>query len=269
MKKMIITVAPTGPLTTKKDNPKAAISPEEIANTVYESYKAGAAIAHIHARNTEGKPTGDLNVFREIIDRIKEKCDINIQVSSGIGLDVPIEARIKLVELNTKMMSLNLGSMNFANGVFLNPPDMIDQLARMMFERGIKPELEVYDMGHIRIAYELLEKGLLKEPLQFSFVMGVRGGINSSPKNLLNMVEAIPDGSIWQVISIGKHQLFMSVIAMGLGGNARVGMEDNVFYRKGELAKDDAQFVKRVVRIAKELDRDIVTAAEAKNILNI
>jgi 3-keto-5-aminohexanoate cleavage enzyme len=269
MRKMIITVAPTGPLTSKKDNPNVAISPEEISNTIYESYKAGAAVAHIHARNKEGKPTADLSVFREIIDRIEEKCDINIQISTGVGLDVAVGERIKLVNLNPKMMTLNLGSMNFGNGVFLNPPDMIERLAKMMIERNIKPELEVYDMGHIRIALELLERGFLKEPLQFSFVMGVRGGIISSPKNLINMLEAVPEGSIWQVISIGRHQLLMSIMGMGMGGNVRVGMEDNVFFHKAELAKNDTQFVERIIRIARELKKDIATSEEARNILNI
>lgn len=267
--KLIITVAPTGPLTTKANNPNFAQTPEEIANTVYESYLAGAAVAHIHARDEEGKPTARLDVFREIIERIRAKCDINIQVSTGVGLDVPIEDRIKLLELRPTMASLNVASMTFANGVFLNPPWMVEEMINRMNELHIQPELEVYDVGHIELALEYYRRGLLKPPLQWSFVLGVRGGISSSIKNLMTLLDYLPEGSYWQVITIGRHQLAMSMVAMAIGGNVRVGMEDNVYYAKGVLAKNDAQFVERVVRLARELGREIATPEDVRQMLNL
>ncbi len=201
---VVVTVAPTGPIATKADNPHLPTSPEEIAEAVADAYRAGASVAHIHLRDEHQRPTADLDIARRTIGLIAERCPVLIQLSTGVGLGVPFEERERLVELRPRMATLNPCSMSFGDGEFRNPPDKVRRLAARMRDLGIKPELEIYDTGHLEACLRLWQEGLLAEPLQFSLVLGVRGGMAATADNLLTMVRRLPPGAIWQVIAIGR-----------------------------------------------------------------
>jgi len=269
MEKLIITVALTGAETTKNQNPNLPVTPKEIAKAAYEAEQAGASIIHLHVRDKNGKPTQSVEIFKETIALIRERCNAIIQVSTGGAIGMTPEERIAPVYLKTEMASLTTGSVNFGEGVFLNPPDYIEYFARVMMENNIKPEIEVFEAGMIKNAVKLVEKGLLSKPLHFDFVMGVPGGIPGEPKDLLYLIDSIPPGSTWSVAGIGRYELTLGVMAIILGGHVRVGFEDNIYYKKGVLAESNAQLVERIVRIAKEFDREVATPDEARSILGI
>jgi uncharacterized protein (DUF849 family) len=183
-------------------------------------------------------------------------------MSTGVGLDVPFEEREKLVELRPRMATLNPCSMSFGSGEFLNPPAAVRRLARRMQELGVKPELEVYDTGHLDAVLRLRDEGLLDDPLQFSIVLGIQGGAAATPVNLIEMVRRLPEGCIWQVIAIGRANLALTGIALAMGGNARAGMEDTLYLGKGRPARGNDALVARAVALAKDLDQDIATVEE-------
>jgi 3-keto-5-aminohexanoate cleavage enzyme len=265
----IITIATTGPIASKADNPALPTQPEEIADAVYEGYKAGAAIAHIHVRDEQDRPTADLGIARRTMDLISERCPILIQLSTGVGLSVPFEEREALVELRPRMATLNPCSMSFGVGEFRNPPDGVRRLAGRMQDLGVKPELEIYDTGHLDACMRLFDEGLLAEPLQFSIVMGVRGGMAATPQNLMTMVSRLPKGAAWQVIAIGRANLELTAIGLALGGNARAGMEDTLYLRKGELAPSNSPLVSRAVELARALDRPVADVDQAASLLGL
>jgi uncharacterized protein (DUF849 family) len=267
---VVITVAPTGPIASKSDNPHLPTQPEEIADAVAAAHAAGAAVAHIHLRDAQDRPTADPSVARRTMDLIAERCPILIQLSTGVGLDVPFEERAALVELRPRMATLNPCSMSFGAGEFRNPPAQVRRLAARMRELGVKPELEVYDTGHLEACLRLRDDGLLDdEPMQFSIVLGVAGGMAATPENLLTMVSRLPEGSIWQVIAIGRANLRLTAIALALGGNARAGLEDALYLRKGELSPGNLPLVERTVRLARDLDLPIAGVAETERLLNL
>lgn len=269
MEKLIITVATTGAITTREDTPYLPITPAEIAEEVYRAWNAGASIAHVHVRDEQGNPTMKYEIFQETVERIREKCDIILNLTSSGGLDLKEEDRLRVCELQPELASLDAGSMNFGRHVFLNPPDFLERLAAKMQQHGVKPEFEVFETGMINNAMMLAKQGLIKPPYLFQFVLGVPGGMPASPKNLLHLYESIPKDSIWSVIGIGRAQLPMNTMAILMGGHVRVGMEDNVYYRPGELAKTNAQFVERIVRLARELGREVATVEDARKILKL
>jgi uncharacterized protein (DUF849 family) len=265
----IITVATTGPIATKADNPALPTTPEEIAAEVEAAYHAGASVAHIHLRDAAQRPTADLGIARHVMDLIAARCPILVQMSTGVGLAVPYEERARLVELRPRMATLNPCSMSFGAGEFRNPPLEVRRLAERMRELGVKPELEIYDTGHLEACLRLHEEGLLATPLQFSIVLGVRGGMAASADNLITMVRRLPAGAIWQVIAIGRANLELTAIGLALGGNARAGMEDTLYLRKGELAPGNRPLVERAVQLARDLDRTVASAAEAEVLLGL
>ena len=265
---IVITVAPTGPIATKSDNVHLPTTPEEIANDVHAAYQAGAAVAHIHLRDADQRPTADLGIARRVMDLIEEKCPILIQMSTGVGLTVPFEEREKLVELRPRMATLNPCSMSFGEGEFLNPPKGVRRLAARMRELDVKPELEIYDTGHLDACLRLYEEGLLAEPLQFSIVLGVRGGMAATPDNLMMMVRRLPPGCIWQIIAIGKSNLELTAMALALGGNARAGLEDCLYLRKGVLARNLA-LVERTAVLAQALQLPLADVAETEKRLQL
>lgn len=269
MDKLIITVALVGAETTREDNPNLPLTPMEIAEAAAEACHAGASVAHIHVRDRDGKPTQDVEVFRETLEEIRRRCDIITQVSTGGAVGTPWELRIAPLDLAPEMATLTTGTVNFGDDVFMNPPDVIEKFARRMIERRVKPEVEVFDAGHIANALRLVKKGLLSLPAHFDFVMGVPGGIPATPRDLLHLVGSIPEGCTWQVAGIGRHELPLAVMAIVMGGHVRVGFEDNVYYSKGVLAESNAQLVARIARIAKEVGREVATPEEARRILNL
>ena len=265
---VVITVAPTGPIATKTDNPYLPTGPEEIANDVYAGYQAGAAVAHIHLRDAEQRPTADLGVAQQVMDLIQEKCPILIQMSTGVGLTVPFEARERLVELRPRMATLNPCSMSFGEGEFLNPPKAVRRLAARMRELEVKPELEIYDTGHLEACMRLYDEGLLADPLQFSIVLGVRGGMAATPDNLVMMVRRLPSNCIWQIIAIGKANLELTAMGVALGGNARAGLEDCLYLRKGVFARN-TELVGRAVALTKALDLQVADIAATEERLKL
>ena len=267
--KLIITVAPTGNVPTKDMNPHLPVTPKEIADSAVRCREAGASMIHIHARDPQGKPTLDPQIFRQIHSLVSERTDLIVQISTGGRAGMDAEARSAAVRLiGPEMASLTTGSMNFPDRVYTNSFELIELLARTMREAGTKPEMEIFEPGMITNAEMLVEKGLATEPLHFDFVLGSRGSLPATAKNLLYLSEMIPPGSTWTVAGIGRWQLPMGVLAIVMGGHVRVGLEDNLYYRKGQLATN-AQLVARIARIAAEVGRTVATPEEARQILGL
>lgn len=278
MEKLIITAALTGGIHGKEANPALPEQPDEIIKDAIDCWNAGAAIVHLHARDSEGRGVGDPGVFREINEGIRERCDVVIQNTTG-GPGIPVRKRITSLDAAPEMASLNMGSVVFFVGErgkereqpFVNLRSEIEAFAEAMLERGIKPELEVYNPSMFGEVENLISRHLIKEPYCVNFVMNVggMGGYPGTPKNLITMLEQLPAGAAFNVSGVGRAQLPLNTMSIILGGHARVGLEDNVFYRKGELASGNAQFVERIMRLAAELGRDVATPSEAREILGI
>jgi len=272
MGKLIITVGITGSRITPEQTPHIPIYPEEIAQSGIDAWKAGASVLHIHVRDPKTQlGTQDLAIFQEVVDRIRSQTDaILCLTTSGIpGRNLPIEERLQPLALNPELVSFDAGSMNMGTNVFLNPPEFLEALAKATLAKGIKPELEVFDVGMVSNCLRYFDKGLLKPPLHFQFVLGTLGGMPATPKSFIHLTEIIPQGSTWSVIGIGAGQLPMAVMGMMMEGHVRVGLEDNIYYSKGVLAKTNAQLVERVVRIAKEFGREVAHPFEARKILSL
>jgi len=245
-----------------------ATTPEEIAAAAREAREAGAAVVHVHVHDEDGRPTADLDIARRVVGLIEEACPALIQLSTGVGLDVAHEDRMRLVETRPRMATLNVCSMSFGTGEFRNPPDGVRRLAARMRELGVKAELEIYDSGHLEVALALLREDLLEEPLQFSFVLGVAGGMAALLANLIALVSRIPDDAVWQVIGIGRANLPMTAIGLAMGGNAR-GMEDTLMLRRGVPATGNGQLVARLAALAASLERPPAGVAEAVQMLSL
>jgi 3-keto-5-aminohexanoate cleavage enzyme len=270
MNPVIITCAITGAETTKDRQPNLPITPDEQAQAAFDACKAGASIIHLHVRDDAGQPSQDVERFKSAISKIRARVpDVIIQISTGGAVGESIENRMRPLDLKPEMATLNLGTMNFGEDVFVNHPRDIVALASKMKTLGITPELEIYEVGMFEGAFKLVKQGLIREPLNFQFVLGVPGGMSGEPRNLSHLVSMVPQGVHWGVAGVGRYQLPLAVQALVMGGHVRVGFEDNVFYRKGELANSNAQLVERVVRIARELDREVATPAQTRAMLGI
>ncbi|MCR4443348.1 MAG: 3-keto-5-aminohexanoate cleavage protein [Peptococcaceae bacterium] len=274
--KIIITAAVNGAFVTKDMNPNVPEQPDEIAREAYDCYNEGAAIVHIHARDKDGKPTGAKEVFAEIHEKIRQKCDIILQDSTGGGANLTIEERVKCLEAMPEMASLNMGTLMrqagaFAGTPFSNLTKDIEIWAARMKELGIKPEMECYSHSMFRDVENLIQKGLVEKPYYCNFVLGMKyqGAVDATPEYLMSMKQFLPEGSYFNVCAVGSAQLPITTMAMIIGGCARVGLEDNIFYARGELAKSNAQLVARTVRIARELNLEPVTPGEARKILGV
>lgn len=268
--KLIITIAPTGNVPTKELNPNTPITVEEIVEDIIKCRELGASVAHIHVRDKDGNPTSDREIYKEVLEELERRnCDVITQLSTGArGGGNTIEWRGQMLDLNAEMASLSTGSSNFPTQVNANSFEVIEALAEKMYENNIKPEIEAFDLGMIDNAKYLLKKGVLKAPLHFNLVMNVRGSVRGTPRNLLHMVESLPEGSTFTVSGIGQSQLPMLTMSILLGGHTRTGLEDTILYDKDVMATN-AMLVERIVRIAKELGREIATPEEAREILGL
>lgn len=269
MDKCIITVAVNGAEVTREQQPNIPYTPNEIAAEVARAYDAGAAIAHIHARWDDGSSTQSKERYAEIISEVKARCNIIIQVSTGGAVGMSIEERQQPLLLRPEMATLSTGTVNFGDGVFMNSPQDIERLALIMQQEAVRPEFEIFEVGMIQNALNLVKKGLVTGHQHYDFVLGVPGAMPATLANLLHLIQLIPSEATWTVAGIGRHQLPLATHALLLGGHVRVGFEDNIYYAKGVLAKHNAQLVERVVRIASELQRDIASPDEARQILGI
>ncbi len=269
--KIILSVATTGSWPTKAQNPGLPITPEEIAQAAVESWREGAAVVHVHVRDDAGKMSCELSRFLRVKELIRDQgCDIliNFSTSGGAGR-VGEEERFNSLAAGPELGSLDAGSMNFNDRIFLNPPDFLEELARRMLAAHVKPEIEVFDSGMIGNALALEGKGMIPSPLWWQFVLGVKGGAPATARSLLHLVDSLPAGSLWSVCAVGVRQLSMNVLAIAMGGHARTGLEDNLYYRRGELARSNAQLVARLTRIARECGREPATPAEAREMLGL
>jgi 3-keto-5-aminohexanoate cleavage enzyme len=272
-RKVIITVAPTGSVTTRAETPYLPITPEEVIEETVRSYNAGASVVHLHARDPDtGQPTSSVEIFRMYLDGIRQRCPIITQITTGGGaatLGLGYDERFRPVEeLRPDSASLNAGSMNFGRKLFPNPPEVMERYAKRMVELGVMPEFEIYDLSMIQnVDVWIRRPGIVPSPYQNSFVMGVLGGIPPTFKNLLALVESLPQGDTWQVIGIGRHQFTLGVAGILLGGNIRVGFEDNIYLAKGVLARSNAELVEKAVRIIRELGFEVASVEEARGIL--
>ena len=269
MEKLIITAALTGAEVTREQQPALPLSPQEIAVAAQDCAAAGAAIVHVHARNPDGSSTQDREVYRRIIAAVRERCDVIVQVSTGGAVGMSAAERLAPVALSPEMATLSMGSVNFGDGVFLNRPEEMEQFLRAMQQHGVKPELELFDAGMLATVQRWLKTGLLQGPQHLDFVLGIPGGMAATPESLMYLKAQLPAQCSWTVAGIGAAQLPLATLAIVLGGHVRVGFEDNVYYRKGELALSNAQLVARVARIAHELDRPLATPDEARALLGI
>jgi 3-keto-5-aminohexanoate cleavage enzyme len=272
MDKLIITAAITGSRISRDQTPFIPITPEEISQSAFECWEAGAAIAHIHVRNVKtGIGTQDLKLFRQVIEPLREKTDLLLCLTtSGIpGLNLPLTQRLQVLELTPELASLDMGSINLGQSVFINSPEFLQIAATQMKELGVKPELEIFDVGMIRTSLRMHQQGLLDDPLHYQFILGSPYGSPATPKALIHMKEMIPETATWSIVGIGRAHLPLSMLALVMGGHIRVGMEDNIYYQKGELVKRNAQFVERIIKIAQEYGRDIATPKDARRILHL
>lgn len=265
----VLTAALTGPIATKADNPALPVSPEEIAADARAAWAAGAGVVHVHLRDAEGRPTADLGTAQRVVGLIEEACPALIQLSTGVGLGVPFEERERLVEARPAMATLNVCSMTFGDAEFHNPPDGVRRLAARMRELGVKPELELYDTGHVEMALALRDEGLLEEPLQLSLVLGVRGGMRAEADSIVHVVRRLPPDAVWQVIGIGRNNLAMTAIGLAMGGNARTGMEDTLMLRRGVPAQGNGELVERLAEVARALDRPSTDVEETRRRLGL
>jgi 3-keto-5-aminohexanoate cleavage enzyme len=277
--KAIISAALTGALTTRDQCEHIPYTPEEIAEDAAEARENGAAVAHIHARTDNGSPTFDEETYQEIYDEIRDRTDILINFSTG-ALHEPVDTRLQYVEgVQPDIAALNMGSMNYAkysesrddfvfDMVFENPFNEIEQFLEAMNESGVKPELECFDTGHIGNIRPFLESGTLEHPIHFSLIMGVLGGIPPSVENLAHQVRQLPDDANWQVIGISEEQWQLVAAALSMGGNVRVGLEDNFYLPNGEMATNP-ELVGKAAEMARNVGREPATPEEAAEIMEI
>ncbi len=270
MKKMVITCAVTGAETTKQDNPNLPITPEEIADSAYEAFLAGASIIHLHVRDKNGNPTQHIDVFKKTIGLIRKKCDPVIEVTTGGAIGMTPEERIKPLILEPEMASLDCGTINFGDEYILNTMPIMREFLSAMKKYKVKPTFGCFDLSHIYSSHILIKEGLADPPYHYGFVMNTPGGIKYNIENLIYLLKHIHSNSYWTVMGVGgKASLDSNFGAAALGGFIRVGFEDNVYYAKGELAKSNAQLVERAVRISKEAGCELADPADVRKLLDL
>ena len=268
MEKLIITVAPTGSSPKKKHTPHVPVTVEEIVTCALRCEDEGASIVHIHIRDEDENPSDDPQIFHDIVKRIRKRSNLIIQVSTGGRAGTDLDSRIQRLQMRPEMASLTTGSVNFPNSAYVNPPDLIEALAKEMQRLEIKPEMEIFDLSMINNAVALGDRSLAGRPLHFNFVMGLQGAMPAKIEQLAHLSICLPAESTWTVSGIGAAQLIMNIHAVLMGGNARVGLEDNIYYKKGELATNE-RLVQRIARLSKELGREVATPDEARKILGL
>lgn len=271
MDKLIITAAICGAEVTKEQNPAVPYTVEEIVREAKSAVDAGAAIVHLHVREDDGTPTQSKDRFKECIDAIYKVCpDVIIIPSTGGAVGMTAEERLQPTELFPEMATLDCGTCNFGDDVFENTMPMMRAFGKRMLENNIKPEYECFEMGHLDTILNMARKGQVPgAPMQFNFVLGVPGCTPATVQNLCWLVNAIPAGSTWTATGIGRHAFTLAAAAITMGGHVRVGFEDNLNLERGVPAKSNGELVAKVVRLAKELGREVATSAEAREILGL
>ena len=270
--KVIITAAITGSRMLRDVAPYIPLTPEEITCSAIECWRAGAAVVHIHVRDPQtGLGSQDVELFRRVVAPLREQTDLVLSLTtSGIpGRNLAAAERLAPLALKPELASFDAGSINLGGAAFINDPPFLDEAARLMKEAGVKPEIEIFDLGMMITALRMAREGKLDHPLHFQFVLGTPWGAPATPKSLLHIHDHLPPQATWSNIGIGAGQLPMAMLALIMGGHIRVGMEDGIYLRRGELARSNAQLVERVVRLAREYERPPASPAEAREILGL
>jgi uncharacterized protein (DUF849 family) len=277
---VIVSCALTGVLANRAQCPAIPYTPVEIAEEARRAWEAGAHVVHIHAREDDGSPSWRPEVFAAIRDEVAARCPVILNFSTGSLDDDTSQQERMLSEVRPHVAALNMGTMNYAKYserrkdfvfdlIFPNPFSKIKRLLAAMNAAGVKPELECFDTGHTASIAPLMDMGLLRGPLEISFIMGVLGGLPTSVEALQLQAMQVPAGSTWQVIGIGRIQWRMVAAALVLGGNVRVGLEDNFYLPDGTMASSNGELVARAVRLVGDTGRRLATAAEARAILGV
>ncbi|MGZ4359092.1 MAG: 3-keto-5-aminohexanoate cleavage protein [Gaiellaceae bacterium] len=273
--KLIVNVALTGMVPTKAENPAVPITPDEIADDAARCVQAGASIVHFHARDEQGQPSWRPEIYREIVSRVRERCDdVIVCVTTSGRLFSDYERRAKVLDLEDgllpEMASLTLGSLNFPQQASLNEPATIRSLAERMSERGIVPELEVFDFGMVDYAKYLISRDVLRPPFYFNLLLGSLGTLSATTHNLVALSETLPQGSTWAAAGIGRFQRRMNNVAVAMGGHVRTGLEDNLYLDlEKQHAATNAALVERVVAVAEAVGRSVATVAEARGLIGL
>jgi 3-keto-5-aminohexanoate cleavage enzyme len=270
---MVITAAMVGAETTREQTPYLPITAEEIAEDAVKCREAGAAMVHLHVRTPDGKPSQDTELFRAAIRAIRKRTDILIQVSTGGAVGMSVDERCGGLRLTGEdrpdMATLTTGTVNFGDEVFWNPRPLVRDIARRIRGLGLRPELECFDVGMVDEARALAKEGLVDLPAHFDFVLGVPGALTAREDALDFMIGSLPEGSTWTVAAVGRHQLPYVELAAQRGGNARVGLEDNIYVSKGVLAKGNWELVAEAAKRAKAKGRTLATPQEARKLLRL
>ena len=287
---VIVTCAVTGAGDTLGKHPEVPVTPEQISNAAIAAAKAGASVAHIHVRDPEtGLGSRDTNLFKEVVERIRDsETDVVINLTAGMGGDwVPSEenpsmpgpgtdmigpeerlAHVK--EIHPEICSLDCGTMNFGNGneIYISPPGYLREMASMIQEWGVKPELEVFELGQIRFAKQMIKEGLINEPPMFQICLGIPWGAEQTVDSMKVMKDELPTNASWASFGIGRMQMPMAAAAVAMGGNVRVGLEDNLYLEKGVLASND-QLVTRVIEIIQRMGSRVLSPQETRDKLKL
>ena len=270
MAKLIITVAGVGAETTKEAQPALPISAQEIGEDAARCREAGAGIYHLHVRRPDGTPTQDRDVFAAAVAAIRERTDVVIQTSTGGAMGMTADERLQPLELNPEMASLTTGTANFGDEVFFNDTALMKEFYTRMQAKGVRPEFEIFEAGQIDNALRLVKQNGPAGPLMhWDLVLGVPGSMSGEPRNVAFLVDRLPDGSTWTATGIGRWHMPVTMTALALGGNVRLGLEDNIYYHKGVLTAGNAELTARVARLAAEWGRECATPDEARRILKL
>jgi uncharacterized protein (DUF849 family) len=298
MTKRIVTAAITGAIHTPSMSPYLPITPDQIVEETVRAFEAGAAVAHIHVRDPEtGAPSSNIDLYRDIASRIKARCNIILCITTGGGLGMSAEERAKPIPaLKPELASFNFGSFNFAlfhalesykefkfpwekeylamteDFILPNTFKTLREFSEIFQNNKVQPEFEVYDLGQIHNVAYMLSKGHVKRPIYIQFVLGILGAVNATPENLMilrNSAKELLGEFNWSVCAAGRHQFNLCTLSLLLGGNVRVGLEDNLYLEKGVKAKSNAAQVEKIIRIGRELGIEPASADEARKILNL
>ena len=259
---------PVGAEVRPDQTPYLPYTPELLGETARAVREAGGSIIHVHCRNDDGTNTHSVERFREAYEAIRSQSDLIVQFSTGGAIGMTPDERASVLELRPEMATLTCGSVNFGDDIFENSFPIMRGILKKMNEFGVRPELEIFDKGHIANARRLARERLLSLPQHVDFVLGVPGGLEATVQNLADLVDDLPEGCTWSVAGIGRQQLPMALAAIAMGGHVRVGLEDNLFYSRGRLARNE-ELVARVARIAVEAGRAVATPDQARKLLGL
>lgn len=268
--KTIITAALTGAVSPKGKNPNIPLTPEEIAEDAVKVWKAGASVVHLHMRDENGNGSMNHDLFRETVKRIRDNTDLVINLTTSGQVGVPDDERIgHVVELKPELATFDAGSINYLpNGIFDNTAGFLEKLGKTLIDNGVKPEVEIMDLGMMAAVEYYLSRGILKMPVHFQFVLGFFSGASATPENLLYLLSKMPQGCTWSAFGIGNAHMPILYTAIAKGGHVRVGLEDNLYYSRGQLATN-AQLVARAARVIREYGNEVATPSDARSILGV